>query len=201
MNPSLPWLGSEFGRRYFLRGSFGGLLLLGAGALLPSGCTRYPKPEPKLNFFTAKEYAILNVLAARILGVPGLSSGGTDGGVDVAGNLDRLVLGWDADVKRQLRLALRVVEHGTYLFDLERKRFTKLAVEEQDRYLAGWAASTLGARRVAFLGIKALVSLGYYADDWDGLGYSGPWLGRIEVKPRLEPIAAQPAELIPQSFR
>jgi hypothetical protein len=175
--------GSRFGRRAFLRGSAGGLALLALGAVLPAGCTRYPKPRPKLRFFTAKEYAILNLLAARILGVEALAAGAAEGGVDVAGNLDRIVLGWDADLRRQLRFALRVVEHGTYLFDLKRKRFTKLTVEEQDRYLAGWAGSTLGARRVAFLAIKALVSLGYYAEEWTGLGYPGPWLGRVEVAP------------------
>jgi hypothetical protein len=179
-------------RRSFLVRGAGGVLLVAAGALLPSGCTRYPKPEPRLRFFTAKEYAILNLLAARLLGVPALASGGEGGGVDVAENLDRMVLGWDADVKRQLRLALRVVEHGTYLFDLERKRFTKLSEAQQNHYLAGWAASTLGARRVAFLGIKSLVSMGYYATEWNGLGYPGPWLGRIEVEPRLEAEQAVP---------
>jgi len=173
-----------FDRRTFLRGSAGGLALFALGALLPAGCTRYPKPRPKLRFFTAKEYAILNLLAARILGVEGLERGGAEGGVDVAAKLDGIVLGWDADLRRQLRFALRVIEHGTYLFDLQRKRFTKLTVDEQDRYLAGWAASTLGARRVAFLAMKALVSLGYYADDWDGLGYPGPWLGRVPVEAR-----------------
>ena len=82
-----------------------------------------------------------------------------------------------------------MVEHGTYLFDLQRKRLTKLSLEEQNAYLAGWAASTLGARRVAYLGFKALVSLGYYGTEWTGIGYPGPWLGRREVEPRLEPEA------------
>lgn len=183
----------DLSRRTFLATGAGGVLLLCAGALLPAGCTRYPSPRSQLRFFTAKEYAILNLLAARILGIAALAEGGAGGGVDVAARLDPTVLTWDADLQRQLRFALRVVEHGTYLFDLERKRFSKLTPEQQDRYLAGWAASTLGARRVAFLGLKALVSLGYYAGEWDGLGYPGPWLGRIEVKSRLEPEALAPA--------
>lgn len=177
-------------RRSFLVRGAGGIALLALGTVLPAGCTRYPQPEPRLRFFTAKEYAIVNVLAARLLGVAVSNAGGD--GVDVAANLDRMVAGWDADVKRQLRLALRVVEHGTYLFDLERKRFTKLTEAQQNRYLEGWAASTLGARRVAFLGIKAMVSMGYYATAWDGLGYPGPWLGRIAVEPRLELEPAVP---------
>ena len=79
-------------RRSFLRQGFGGAALLATGALLPSGCTRYPKPPPSLRFFTGKEYAVLNLLAARMLGLPELYDD-DEGGVDVAANLDRLVAG------------------------------------------------------------------------------------------------------------
>lgn len=184
-------------RRSLLRSTLAGALLLAAGAILPAGCTRYPRPRPKLGFFTAKEYAIVNLLAARILGVPGLAGDADAGEIDVAAKLDALVVSWDADLKRQLRLVLRVVEHGTYLFELERKRFTKLSEEQQARYLAGWAGSTLGARRVTFLAMKALVSMGYYATEWGALGYPGPWLGRIPVEPRPameKPVAATALE-------
>lgn len=185
--------GAALTRRELLRRGGGCLLLVAGGAVLPSGCTRYPKPPPTLIFFTSKEYAVLNLLAARILGMPELEDGRGDGGIDVAATLDRLAASWDADLKRQLRLALRVVEHGTYLFDLQRKRLTKLTIDEQDSYISGWAASTLGARRVAFLGFKALVSLGFYGAAWDGIGYPGPWLGRVDVAPRLAPEPVVPA--------
>ena len=175
---------ASVGRRRFLKSSAGGLVLLGLGHLLPAGCTRYPRPEPKLRFFTAKEYAIVNLLAVRLLGVDAVD--GVPEAVDVGAKVDELVAGWQADLQIQLRIALRVMEHGTYLFELQRKRFTKLGAEAQGRYLEGWAKSTLGARRMIFRGLKALVAAGYYETAWEGLGYEGPWLSRVDAQPRLE---------------
>jgi len=85
--------------------------------------------------------------------------------------------------QRQARMMLRVVEHGTHLFDLKRRRFTRLSVADQDAYLRGWMESSLGARRVIFRALKTLAALGYYAQPatWDAIGYDGPWLGRVEA--------------------
>jgi hypothetical protein len=79
---------------------------------------------------------------------------------------------------------LRVVEHGTHLFDLKPRRFTRLSPAEQDAYLRGWMESTLGARRVIFRALKTLAALGYYAQttSFAAVGYDGPWLGRIEAR-------------------
>jgi hypothetical protein len=180
-------LGSPLDRRRFLKGSVGGVALLGLGSLLPAGCTSYPKPPPSMLFFTAKEYAVVNQVAVRVLGAYG-EVGGEDGQIDVASRLDGWLAGWDAEAKQQIRLLLRVFEHGTYLFDLQRRRFTKLSEDAQDRYLAGWMNSTLGARRIVFRALKALAAAGFYGDQraWDVLGYEGPWLGRVEAAAIVE---------------
>ena len=151
-----------------------------------------------MHFFSAKEYAILNAVAARLLGVPGRIGAGDDQ-VDVAGLVDPTVSGWDTDAQAQLRTMLRVFEHGTYLFDLQGKRFTRLGSAQQDRYLDGWMNSTLGARRIVFRALKALVATGYYQDarTWPRLGYDGPWLGRVYATPRLEPEATTPLSAVP----
>jgi hypothetical protein len=83
---------------------------------------------------------------------------------------------------------LRVVEHGTHLFDLKRKRFTRLAPAEKDAYLRGWMESSLGARRLVFRALKTLAALGYYATaaSWAGIGYDGPWLGRLDARSEFE---------------
>ena len=56
-------LGERMDRRRFLKGSVSGVLLLGAGSLLPAGCKSYPKPAVPLRFFNAREYAIMNAVA------------------------------------------------------------------------------------------------------------------------------------------
>ena len=183
---------ARVGRRRFLQASASGVVLLGIGALLPNGCSRYPKPAVPLQFLNPREYAMLSVLAERLLGAAGVLGAGPDR-IDVARNVDTLVAALDADLRAQLRSALRVFEHGTYLFDLRRKRFTGLASEQQQQYLAGWMNSTLGIRRTVFRVLKALVAAGFYQDPrtWPAVGYDGPWLGRITVDPRgaAEPLA------------
>ncbi len=180
--------GEPLGRRRFLKGSASGLVLLGLGWLLPAGCKSYPKPQVALRFFNSREYAIMNVVGERLLNASGRIGPGAEQ-IDVAANVDAAVVGWEATAQRQLRTVLRVFEHGTYLFDLQRQRFTQLSAPQQDRYLQGWMNSTLGARRIVFRTLKCLAAVGFYQDPrtWRRLGYEGPWLGRVYVTPRLEP--------------
>jgi hypothetical protein len=176
MNGAEAWvklLEGEIGRRSLLRRSASGLLLLGVGALLPSGCRGYPEPPVPLRFFSSEEYAIFQAVARTILGLE-------DEAVDVAAEVDRLVSQMGGGVKRDIRWMLRIFQHGTHLFDLKGKRFTGLAHEDQQQYLRGWMESSLGARRIVFRALKLLASLGYYGlpDTWKAIGYDGPWLGR-----------------------
>jgi hypothetical protein len=190
--------GERINRRRFLKRTASGVVLLGAGSLLPAGCSRYPKPAAKLRFLDSREYAIISVVAERLLGIQGAVGSGADQ-VDVGANVDGLVADWDADAQGQLRTMLRVFEHGTYLFDLRRKRFTRLTAAKQDDYLAGWMNSTLGVRRVVFRALKLLVAAGFYSQPraWTRIGYDGPWIGRVEASARLSPEPAAPLSSLP----
>lgn len=163
-------------RRRLLQTGFGGALLLAFGAVLPTGCARYLPTEQDLRFLTRKEYAVVTQAAVRILGLP------DEAREDIGGFIDGLLAALPPTSQGQARLMLRVVEHGTHLFDLKPRRFTRLSSAEQDAYLRGWMESTLGARRVIFRALKTLAALGYYAQttSFAGVGYDGPWLGRVE---------------------
>lgn len=193
-------LGEPIDRRRFLKRSASGMVLLSVGSLLPAGCSRYPKPVAPLRVFDPREYAILNALAERLLGVEGAIGAGTSQ-IDVGANVDGFVVNWDTEAQRQLRTMLRVFEHGTYLFDLRRKRFTRLTASKQDEYLAGWMNSTLGVRRVIFRALKLLVAAGFYREPraWTPIGYDGPWIGRVDASARLSPEAATPLSSLPAS--
>ena len=190
--------GEPIHRRRFLKGTISGVTLLTFGSLLPAGCSRYPKPAAKLRFLDPREYAILTAAAERLLGVEGAIGSAKDQ-IDVGANVDGLVADWDADAQRQLRTMLRVFEHGTYLFDLRRKRFTALTATKQDEYLAGWMNSTLGVRRVVFRALKLLVAAGFYQAPhaWTRIGYPGPWIGRIEASERAAPEPVAPLSSLP----
>lgn len=165
----------SFGRRSLLRASASGVALLATGSLVAvGGCRSYPEPPVALGFFNAQEYAVFNAIARATLGL-----GGKD--VDVAAEVDRLVVRMERSVRRDIRWSLRIFEHGTHFFDLKGKRFTRLGREDQEAYLAGWMESSLGARRLVFRALKLLAALGYYgtAETWGRIGYDGPWIGRL----------------------
>ncbi len=170
-------LRADLTRRRLLQTGLGGALLLAVGAILPSGCARYSPTERTFRFLTRKEYAVVTQAAVRILGLP------DEAREDVGGFIDGLLADLPPTTQGQARLMLRVVEHGTHLFDLKPRRFTRLSPAEQDVYLRGWMESTLGARRVIFRALKTLAALGYYAQAsaFEAIGYDGPWLGRVEA--------------------
>jgi hypothetical protein len=163
----------ELGRRALLRRSASGFLLLAVASVLPSGCRGYPEPPVRLEFLTPQEYATFHAVAHAILGLG-------DDSVDVAVEVDRLIARMGFDVKRDIRWMLRIFEHGTHLFDLKGKRFTRLGRDDQEAYLRGWMESSLGARRIVFRALKLLAALGYYGlpTTWSAIGYDGPWVGR-----------------------
>ncbi|MCC6849097.1 MAG: gluconate 2-dehydrogenase subunit 3 family protein [Deltaproteobacteria bacterium] len=178
---TLEGLRVDLTRRRLLRTGLGGALLLGFGAVLPSGCARYSPVRSSLRFLTRKEYAVVTQAAVRILGLP------DEERERLGGFIDGLLADLPPTSQSQARLMLRVVEHGTHLFDLKPRRFTRLSPAEQDAYLRGWMESTLGARRVIFRALKTLAALGYYAQpsSFASIGYDGPWLGRIEATVRV----------------
>lgn len=178
---TLEGLRVDLTRRRLLQTGFGGALLLAFGAVLPSGCARYSPVERSLRFLTRKEYAVVTQAAVRILGLP------DEERESLGGFIDGLLANLPPTSQSQARLMLRVVEHGTHLFDLKPRRFTRLTPAEQDAYLRGWMESTLGARRVIFRALKTLAALGYYAQSasFAAIGYDGPWLDRIDAPARV----------------
>lgn len=175
---ALALLERRISRRALLARSASGLLLLAFGGVLPSGCRGYPSAPVTLQFFTDEEYAVFRAVAHSILGLEDDDTG--DDAVDVAAEVDRLAARMGGSVRRDIRWMLRIFEHGTHLFDLKGKRFTRLARDDQERYLRGWMESSLGARRMVFRALKLLAALGYYGlpQTWDAIGYDGPWVGR-----------------------
>ena len=166
-------LGQTVGRRSFLRRTLSGVTLLAVGAALPSGCRSYPEPAVALRFFNPQEYAVFQAIARATLGL-------ADESIDVAAEVDRMVARMERSVRRDIRWMLRIFEHGTHLFDLQGKRFTRLDRASQEAYLRGWMQSSLGARRLVFRALKLLSALGFYGapDTWREIGYGGPWIGR-----------------------
>ncbi len=191
-------LRAEFlARRDFLRRAAGGSAALAMASWLPAGCAGYQElvPTPQranLLFFDEKEFAVFQSVARRI--VPDEEGWPSVDEVGVAAVIDEELALWRnepalAPVLDDLRLLLRLVEHGTWL-DGHWSRFTRLAPDAQDDVLASWDGSSIEVRQVGFQALKNLVMFAYYDDErtFAKLSYAGPWHRNTPQAPLIYPI-------------
>lgn len=184
-------------RRDFLRRAAGGTAALAVASWLPSGCAGYQELVPEaqranLQFFDEKELAIFQAVARRV--VPDEEGWPSVDEVGVAMAIDEELASWRnepplAPVLDDLKLLLRLVEHGTWL-DGHASRFTRLTPEAQDEVLASWDSSSIEVRQVGFQALKNLVMFAYYDDErtFARLSYAGPWHKNTPQAPLIYPI-------------
>ena len=165
-------------RRGFLR-------LLGSGAALAT-LSRLPGVPATARaattggrFFDEPQTEILTHVVERMVasGEPDAPRVRDSGAI---ATIDALCASLAPELTGPLPALLRLVEWGPPLFELRFSRFSRLAAHEQDASLRGWMQSRIGLRRTAFLALRNLAMLGWYAQDesWPGVGYLGPLLGR-----------------------
>jgi hypothetical protein len=86
-----------------------------------------------------------------------------------------------------IRLLLAFIEHGPWIFGPRRVRFTRLRPHERVAALEDMARSSIYFRRLSFLSIRTILSMGYLAH--------GPVAQRIgwvaHVAPFEVPLAVQ----------
>ncbi len=172
-------IAKQLSRRSLLKTGLIGIAVVTVGsvglALQPTRAGKAAKS--KLLVLNAQEYAVLTAIADRLCpplgeGAPGAKA------LDVAGKVDALLAGAEADGKQGLKMLLRVFESGlTGAVFFERVRpFTQLSGEDQDRVLSKWRDSKIGFRRTVFRALSSLVGALYYGDErtWKRIGYPGP---------------------------
>ncbi len=134
-------------------------------------------PTSQLRVLSTEEYAVLTAVADRLCPALGPGAPGARA-LDIAGRVDELMVGAEADGKQGLKILLRAFESGlTGAVFFERVRpFTQLSAEAQDRVLANWRDSHIGFRRTVYRALSSLVGALYYGDErtWKRVGYPGP---------------------------
>ncbi|MFO0760641.1 MAG: hypothetical protein U0359_29455 [Byssovorax sp.] len=132
-------------------------LVLRAHATYPAG----PLPG---SIFSAKEQAIL-AAAANAFFPPGgpIPISGTEAGV--VAYMDRYVRRMAPAKRMLIRLLLRFVEHGPWIFGPRPVRFSLLRPAEQIRVLKAMSASALYFRRLSFLSLRMLLTMAYLANE------------------------------------
>ncbi len=182
MKMYLPPRGAKQSRRGFLKkGLFGGALLAlgGGGYLATRSSAQLPLPAEGLLVLSAREYSVINTLAARFIpsrpGFPSVDE------IRVAFNCDRILAQVDETALRELRQLILLFENALagFLFGRRTKPFTALPVVEQEVVLNEWASSKLTLRRTGFLALRGMVVAAYYGSSktWAAVGYPGPPAG------------------------
>ena len=163
------------GRRAFLRKSLIGTLVLSSSSLFLTSCASYKTPETELLALSPKEFACLNGVCDALIpfdleDLPRPSEIGT------AKAVDKLLATLPEENKKQMKLLFSAFEHSPFVFMFSKTPFSRQSLEKQRKILASLGNSSLSFSRLAFMGMKMLVMLGYYTRDaaWKSIGYEGP---------------------------
>jgi hypothetical protein len=140
---------------------FGGaLLFLFARAAL----YRYPPPALTTVLLTRKEQAVIAAFADALFPAGGsIPLSGTEAGL--LRYMDDYLLRTPPGSRTLIRLLLIFVEYGPWIFGPRRARFSCLSVSERDAALTDMARSSVYFRRIAFLSMRTMLSMGYLAND------------------------------------
>lgn len=127
----------------------------------------YPVAPVGARTLTAREFATVRA-AANVIYPAG-------GGIPASGDSARVGLHVDQFVRAQtsgnrllMRLLFVAIEHATLVFpphgSRRWRRFSALDPAQQLAYLDGWRLSEVAPRRVVFMSLRAILTMGYFAD-------------------------------------
>lgn len=180
--------GGTLSRRAFLRGS------LGLAASLPlAGCVA-PTPRDPRDVLTGTQRETLG-LVTRTLWPPVEGLPGADG-ADVVTRATRLLAPAPPSLQADVRQLLDVLDRMAFLGGSLRG-VAGLDVARRRRYLFGWRDAGLAEADRLWAGLVRLTGTFTYMSPatWPGIGYPGPWYGRLDVGVGLRhdrPLAANP---------
>jgi hypothetical protein len=139
------------------------LVALGAYRFLAG----YARPPIPLVALAAREHA--TIAAAAMASYPrggAIAPSGLEAGIPA--HVDRFVAAQPPATRLLMRLLFVLVEHATLLFPAPGaggfRRFSALGEEQQVGYLTGWQRSALLPRRLVFVSLRAILTMGYFAD-------------------------------------
>ncbi|APR77837.1 Hypothetical protein A7982_03184 [Minicystis rosea] len=123
----------------------------------------YPPPQlPSGSFLNRKEQAVVAACADALFPPGGpIPLSGTEAGL--VAYMDRYLSGLPALPRLLGRLLFHSIEHGPWLFGPRRVRFTRLTPAERIAMLKEMSLSSMYFRRVSFISMRAMMTMGYLA--------------------------------------
>jgi hypothetical protein len=149
----------------------GTLLAIGVVAVLALAARRflagYPRRATPPRCLSAREIATVAAAAQATFPRGGaIQPSGLDAGIP--DHVDRFVAAQQPAMRLLMRLLFVLIEHATLVFPASgrggRRRFSSLAEPQQVEVLDGWRTSRLFPRRLVFTSLRAILTMGYFAD-------------------------------------
>jgi hypothetical protein len=158
-------------------------VVVGVGLLVRGLFLGYPAADPASVLLNAKEQAIVLACADTLLPqgeeLPAFAG---DGGIVTY--FDRLMQGVPPRSRPLLRVLLRFLEHGPWIFGL-RPRLTRQSRAARIRTLDAWNRSSIYLLRLSFTSIRTLLALALLSDE--------RVLARIGATPNARPFESKGA--------
>jgi hypothetical protein len=145
-----------------------------------------------LKALNAKECAVLSAGLDRLIpqgaGQPGAVKLG------IAAKFDLEVSTWAEQHQSDFKQLLGLFEDFGLAMSGFPGRFTRMAVDKQDRYLENWMTSQVQVKKEGFMVVKLIGQFLYYCQDetWPMTGYPGPFDPRFR-RPAYDGIETQGA--------
>jgi hypothetical protein len=126
----------------------------------------YPVPDRHYRVLIRPEVASLASVSEAMFPPGGhIRSSGLD--ADLPAYIDRWMAISQPRVRLQMHLLFFFVEHATLLFPApgrrRRRRFSSLGLEQRVAVLGAWGESGLYLRRLVFMSLRSILTMGYFA--------------------------------------
>ena len=142
------------------------LLAIAVGYGLVRFCAGYPRPGRSYAVLAPREVALLHAAGNATFPAGGTPSPSGEE-VDLAGYTDHWLTLVPPRMRLLMRLLLFLIEHGTLFLPAPGprgwQRFSSLSTEQQAAALEGWRTSRFYPRRLVFMSLRAILSMGYLA--------------------------------------
>ena len=124
----------------------------------------YPRPAGRFVILAPREVRFLDAVAEATFPAGGaIPLAGLDAGLPRY--VDRWLVALAARQRLLIRALLLLMEHATLVFPAPGRggfrRFSSLTLDQRESVLRGWAESRLFARRLVFMSLRAILTMGY----------------------------------------
>jgi hypothetical protein len=140
------------------------IAMLALGGVYRVTC-RYPRPAQRFRALTRGETAFISA-AAEAMFPPGGAIPDSGLEANVPAYIDRLIVVSHPRIRLLMHLLMHLVEHATLIFPAKgrggMRRFSSLRGDQQVAVLDAWAESSIFLRRLAFVSLRSILTMGYF---------------------------------------